>query len=172
VPVRLLFQEQSLWVAASVPEAGWLRFASADQLRSFQNALVGFYRKSGIDLVREQIETNFLHQHPYDINSGGFVVWPNADFSNELTVHVDREGPLRAFPATAANVAGILATERSQALFWESATLWSEWNTLWSGESAGLRNSHSSPVMNDATPASVPPACIRKSEIPVMQQIH
>ncbi len=171
-PLRLLFQEQSHWVAASVPEAGWLRFASADQLRSFQNALVGFYRKSGIDLVREQVEQNFLHQHPYDINSEGLVVWPDANFSNELTVSVDREGPLRASPVAAANAAGILTTERSQVLFWESVTTWSEWNTLWSGESAWPRNNDALPAIEYAPPTSPPPACIRKPEIPVMQRIH
>lgn len=176
-PMRLLFQEQSHWVAASVPEIGWLRFASADQQRSFQNALVGFYRKSGIDLVREQIEQNLVHQHQYDINSEGFAIWPNADFTNELTIDLDREGPLRPSPLAAANAAGIHSTDRSQVLFWESTTPWCSWNALWSGDTPNAQSnslaSEGNAVKASFTPPkSSPPACIRKPEIPVMRQIH
>lgn len=175
VPVRLLFQEQSHWVAASVPDIGWLRFASADQLRSFQNALVGFYRKSGIDLVREQIEQTFVHQHQYDINSEGFAIWPDANFKNELTVDLDREGPLRPSPLASAHAAGINSMERAVVLFWESQTRWSDWNALWSGApivEAGHVDSGKPIEPPGSQPNVTPPACIRRPEIPVMRPIQ
>ncbi len=158
--VRILFQEQSGWVAASVPESGWLRFASIDQLKSFQNALEGFYRKSGIDLVREQLETNFVNFQPYDINSEGFAIWPNGDFDKELTVDLTAKGMVRPSPSGAAGAAGILPTDRDAVLFYESMTEWTHWQYLWTpGDSAGGTR-------------SLPPACSQTPAVPVLKPIR
>lgn len=158
--VRLLFQEQSGWVAASVAESGWLRFASTDQLKSFQNALQGFYRKSGIDLVREQLEANFAGIHPYDINSAGFTIWPNGDFDKELTVDLSGKGAVRPLPIHEATAAGLLQTDRDAVLFNESLTEWTHWQYLWTpGESAGGVR-------------SLPPACSQTPAEPVLRPIR
>lgn len=150
--VRLLFQEQSGWVAASVPEQGWLRFASTDQLKSFQNALQGFYRKSGIDMVREQLEANFIHAHPYDINSEGFAIWPNGQFDRELAVDLSSKGAVRPTPASEATSAGIFSADRKDVLFNESLTEWTHWQELWT------------PYTSSDDAKSLPRAC---SEIPI-----
>ena len=158
--VRLLFQEQSGWVAASVAESGWLRFASTDQLKSFQNALQGFYRKSGIDLVREQLEANFLNFQPYDINSEGFAIWPNGNFDKELTVDLTGKGVVRPSPSSEAAAAGIFPTDRDAVLFYESLTEWTHWQYLWTpGDAAG-----------DAR--SLPPACSQTPAEPVLRPIR
>ena len=155
--VRLLFQEQSGWVAASVPESGWLRFASMDQLNSFQNAVQGFYRKSGIDMVREQLETNLIHSHPYDINSEGFAIWPNGHFDRELTVDLSRKGPVRPMPGSEASTAGIFPMDRHAVLFNESRTEWTQWLYLWTpAESAGGTR-------------CLPPACSQAPMEPVLR---
>jgi hypothetical protein len=159
-PVRLLFQEQSGWVVASVSETGWLRFASADQIRSFQHAVEGFYRKSGIDLVREQIEANLIHHHPYDINAEGFAIWPNGMFNLELQVDLIQKGPVRPVPAGEAAAAGIGTKERDAVVFSESKTLWSDWEVLWTGPSGA------------AASRDLPPACSRRPQIPVMKPIR
>ena len=67
-PLTLLFQEQSGWAVATVAKTGWLCFASGDQTRVLEHALKGFYRKAGIELVREQLQENLTHKHEYDIN--------------------------------------------------------------------------------------------------------
>lgn len=159
-PVVLLFQEQSGWVAASIHETGWLRFASADQLRSFQNAVEGFYRKGGIDLVREQLETNFVHDHPYDINSDGLAIWPNGMFSYELQADLNRTGPIRPVPMSEAMAAGINSAERAAVVFSESQTRWIEWEALWTISA------------DSASPGSLPAACSQKSSLPVIPPIR
>jgi hypothetical protein len=159
-PVRLLFQEQSGWVVASISETGWLRFASADQIRSFQHAVEGFYRKSGIDLVREQVEANLIHHHPYDINAEGFAIWPNGMFNLELQVDLIQKGPVRPVPAGEAAAAGIGTKERDAVVFSESKTLWSDWEVLWTGPSGA------------AAGRDLPPACSRRPQIPVMKPIR
>ena len=159
-PVRLLFQEQSGWVAASVRTLGWLRFASADQMRSFQNALEGFYRKSGIDMVREQLEINFIHGHEYDINSEGLAIWPNGMFSHELTVDLNRTDIVRPVPVSEAAAAGIGSVERSAVIFSESHTEWNRWLQLWT------------PSGTLTADRSLPLACSQPSEHPVIHPIR
>lgn len=159
-PVVMLFQEQSSWVVASIHETGWLRFASADQLRSFQNAIEGFYRKGGIDLVREQLETNFIHNHPYDINAEGLAIWPNGMFSYELQVDLNRTGPIRPVPSSEASAAGINSAEREAVVFSESNTHWSDWEALWTIPA------------NSASSKSLPAACSQKSSLPVIPPIR
>ena len=158
--VRLLFQEQSGWVAASVAESGWLRFASTDQLKSFQNALEGFYRKSGIDLVREQLETNFVNFQPYDINSDGFAIWPDGDFDRELNVDLTSKGMVRPLPSGEATAAGILPTDRDAVLFYESLTEWTHWQYLWT------------PIDSAGGARSLPPACSQTPAAPVLRPIR
>lgn len=159
-PVVMLFQEQSSWVVASIHETGWLRFASADQLRSFQNAIEGFYRKGGIDLVREQLETNFIHNHPYDINAEGLAIWPNGMFSYELQVDLNRTGPIRPVPSSEASAAGINSAEREAVVFSESQTHWVDWEALWTIPT------------NSASSKSLPAACSQKSSLPVIPPIR
>ncbi len=157
---RLLFQEQSGWVAASVPVPGWLRFASGDQLRSFQNALQGFYRKSGIDLIREQLEANLIHDHPYDIDADGFAIWPDGHFDKELTVDLSRNGVVRPTPGNEAAAAGILPADRKAVLFAESTTEWTHWQALWT------------PVDGAGVDHSLPLACSQLPAEPVLRAIR
>lgn len=140
-PLRLLFQEQSGWVVASVADPGCLRFASADQIRALQNALEGFYRKCGIDMVREQMEDSLLHGHPYDINGDGLIIWPHGHFRNELFVDLNRKGSLRPVPAAEAISAGLASVDRGAVLFFESQTDWHGWVARWTtGETMALPN--------------------------------
>jgi len=159
-PVRLLFQEQSGWVAASIPETGWLRFASADQIRSFQSAVEGFYRKCGIDLVREQLESTFVSNHPYDINAEGLAIWPKGVFSNEIQVDLNRKGVIRPVPASEAAAAGITSMDREIVVFADSEMLWQEWEALWT------------PTTTSASAEPLPPACFRRSGTPVLRPIR
>jgi hypothetical protein len=155
-PFELLFQEQSGWVAVSMASAGCLRFASADQLRSLQHALEGFYRKCGVDLVREQLEAAFLKQHPYDINADGLVIWPGGEFRVELAVDMARKGALRPLPADHAAAAGLHPADRSAVLFFESRTLWNEWVKRWDTD----------------TDRSLPQACRQAPSLPLLRQIQ
>ncbi|MCE2794394.1 MAG: APC family permease [Planctomyces sp.] len=137
-PIRLLFQEQSGWVVAGVDRPGCLRFASADQLRSLQHALEGFYRKCGIDMVREQLESAFVHDHPYDINGESLVVWPGGDFRREIVALLVQKRQLRPLPAAEAQQAGLLPTDRQLVIFNESGTVWSDWIRRWETGAQGL----------------------------------
>ena len=130
-PIELLFQEQSGWVAVGIASSGCLRFASADQQRSLQHALEGFYRKCGVDMVREQLQAAFIYSHPYDINSEGLVIWPGGEFRNEVRVDLARKGQLRPVPTELATAAGLHPADRIAVLFFESRTSWDDWARRW-----------------------------------------
>ena len=95
-PLRLLFQEQSGWFVATVQDAGWLSSVTPELQHSFETALLGFYRKAGVELVREQLERRLVGRHPYDINAEGLVIWPEGQFDKEVTVDLHRRHQVRA----------------------------------------------------------------------------
>nr|MCU0713889.1 hypothetical protein [Pirellula sp.] len=96
--LQIRVQEQSGWIVTCIAQIGWLRSASDEQWNSFCNAVEGFYRKSGIELVREQIENAFTKRYPYDVDSAGLLVWPSKSFDIEIVTDLKAEGDLRPMP--------------------------------------------------------------------------
>jgi hypothetical protein len=80
----ILIEEQAGWLVASVPHRGWFDAVAADQRRVLEVALIGFYKRSGIELVREQITSALTaHGHTnvmYEITDERLVVWPSAGY--------------------------------------------------------------------------------------------
>ncbi|MCH2202040.1 MAG: hypothetical protein MK102_08720 [Fuerstiella sp.] len=130
-PIRILIQEQSHWIVVSVVERGLLRNVSPAQLHSFGTALLGFYRKAGADIVREQIERNLVGTHPYDVCSTGLIVWPEARFDREVTIDLHRPHQVRPTPAPLAITFGISPASVESVVFCKSSTDWYEWAQLW-----------------------------------------
>jgi hypothetical protein len=94
-------------------------------------ALEGFYRKCGIDIVREQLEANFTKQHPYDVEADGLLVWPRGRFDVEVTASLKVEGMVNPLPAEQAAQAGLHPVNREEILFSSSHTDWQEWERIW-----------------------------------------
>ena len=159
-PLSLLFQEQSSWVVAGIAQPGWLSSASTEQRNAFEHALEGFYRRSGVDMVREQLEASLVHSHPYDIDSDGITIWPSGDFSSEITVDLTRKYRLRPLPADRAQLAGIETANKQQVLFAETYVEWRAWVQCWE-----LRHNA------DSQPAdSLPAACMAPTRTPVLDR--
>jgi hypothetical protein len=131
VSMKIRLQEQSGWLMACVSQAGWMKNLSDEQRNSFSNALEGFYRKCGIDLVREQLENNFTKDHAYDVDSMGLVVWPNHRFDVEITTHLKQLGTLNPQPINQAAQVGLKPVERERIVFAATHTSRSEWEKKW-----------------------------------------
>ncbi len=134
-PVQILFQEQSQWIVATVAEPGLLRNVTREQLHSFDTALLGFYRKAGIEIVRELVERNLVGEHRYDVCSDGLVIWPAAEFDREITVDLHRPHQVRPEPTMLAVTYGISPVSVESVLFFTSNTNWYEWGRLWQVDS-------------------------------------
>ena len=130
-PVELLFQEQSHWIVASVARKGLLNNGSPEQLHSFETALMGFYRKTGIELVREQLVRNLTGRYPYDVRSVGLIIWSDSQSQHEITIDLQRPYQLRPVPVSVAMEYGIPSVSAEQAIFARSSTGWQDWSRLW-----------------------------------------
>ena len=150
-PLVILFQEQSGWVVATIADPGWLRFASGQQTRSLEHALIGFYRKSGVDLVREQLRQHLVGHHAYDIDLRGLTIWPDPDFRREITADLSRRTVIRPLPAAEAAAFGLVPTEKQLVVFSTSTTSWEGWLELWRSPDPG--NSAGPPRACSARPA-------------------
>ncbi len=71
----IALEEHAGWLVAAVHERGWLDRLSRRQRRTLANALAGFYKLAGVDLVREQLEAQLQPTaHVYEIDERGLVV--------------------------------------------------------------------------------------------------
>lgn len=148
--LQIRVQEQSGWIVACIAQIGWLKSASDEQWNSFCNALEGFYRKSGIELVREQLENSFTKRYPYDIDSAGLLIWPSKSFDVELVTDLNAEGDLRPVPEFKAAEAGLQPTPRERVIFSSTSTNWSDWESLWNerdGISQACQQANSEPIV-------------------------
>lgn len=86
----ITFEEQSGLLVASVPEPGFVDVLPQPDARAlFENALAGFYRIAGVDLVREQIRAALGSDVSYDVADEGLVVWPDEHYRTELVYRLD-----------------------------------------------------------------------------------
>ena len=129
--VKLLFQEQSGWLVASVAQYGWLKTITPEMQHSFETALRGFYVKAGIDLVREQMERSLIGVHPYDVCGTGLAIWPDRQFDREITVDLNRRHQIRPFPPSMASSYGIRAVSREAVVFSAVGFRWVDWKRVW-----------------------------------------
>jgi hypothetical protein len=130
-PAQFRFQEQSGWLIATIAQTGWLGLIPSEQQNSVLHALEGFYRKGGIDLVREQLENNLTHEHPYDIDSEGLRIWPSHQFEVELIANLRDEKMIAPLPALQASLAGLKPIEREKIVFSATETEWTQWEKTW-----------------------------------------
>jgi hypothetical protein len=130
-PAQFRFQEQSGWLIVTIARTGWLELIPSEQRNSVLHALEGFYRKGGIDLVREQLETNLTGEHPYDIDSEGLRIWPSRQFEVELIANLRDEKMITPLPALQASQAGLMPIEREKIVFSATETEWTQWEKTW-----------------------------------------
>ena len=56
-------------------------------------ALAGFYKKSGVDLIREEVRSQLGAFHSYDISDEGLIVWPGHDYQVEAVYAFEQWAP-------------------------------------------------------------------------------
>ncbi len=135
------FEQQAGWLVAGIPQSGWIDGLDDKQRRIFEIALAGFYKLSGVDLVREQIEdilkSDGLSVPPYDIADEGLVVWPGPGFDTEIIY--DLGSPhLAAALRGAAFTGPVPVLAGRSALFGREPVRWSTWATTWQHLAFGM----------------------------------
>jgi hypothetical protein len=145
----LEFEEQSGSLVASVASAGFIDALTPDPRATFEIALAGLYKRAGVDIVREQVESLLGQGVAYDISAEGLVVWPGEGYATEVVYALDGSGsasgvvrgePLAVAPAP---------LDRQRLLFGRQAILWPAWVAAFREEDA------SSPRVIDGPPLLV-----------------
>ncbi|MBA3461436.1 MAG: hypothetical protein H0T46_15845 [Deltaproteobacteria bacterium] len=133
-PATIRIELQSGWIVGTLSEPGWTSQLDPKQRRIFEIALAGFYKLSGIDLLREQLEHALASDDapapPYDIADEGLVVWPGDGFATEAIYDLTSEKltpVLRGAPYHGA----LFDLGGRHALFGREPLYWSVWSTTW-----------------------------------------
>jgi hypothetical protein len=130
--LRVTLQEQAGWVVAGISGAGWIGRLNESERIVLEHALVGFYSKSGVDLVRERIEAALDHRPlPYDIAEGELVVWPGDRFEHEVSYAVQDSRHFWPRPASIANRFSLPRIDADEILFSRAPTSWEAWLEMW-----------------------------------------
>jgi hypothetical protein len=130
---RIAFEQQSGWTVASLPEHGWIDQLDDAQRRLLELALAGFYKRAGVDLVREQLEHVLAGDDeppPYDISDEGLIVWPGHGYHTEAVYDL-----LALYPSPELRGAPwdgeLPSLTGRRALFAREVLSWAVWTTVW-----------------------------------------
>lgn len=136
--VWLAFQEQSGWMIAGMLNTGWLIDLEPIQMETFRTALGGLYKRAGVDLVHEQIESCFEpHTFSYDVGDRGLIVWPDPGFETEVRYDLQQRPVLNPRPRMAAQSFEMPRIDSAQLIFAESAIPWRLWVGAWENFAQG-----------------------------------
>ena len=131
-PMELLFEEQSGWLLASVARTGWADELTSSEKAILLDALSGFYRLGGVDLIREQIEIALGNrQMPYDVNEQGLVVWPDDHYEAEGFYNLHRKTTMRPSPRSVAKAWDLPTLTRGELVFAHTPIERAAWEARW-----------------------------------------
>ena len=134
VPATIRFELQSGWIVGGLADPGWTTELDDAQTRIFEIALAGFYKLSGVELLREQIEHALGDDDhpapPYDIGDEGLIVWPGDGFETEAIYDLTAA---KLTPAVRGKPFSgpLFDLGGRHALFGREPLYWSVWSTTW-----------------------------------------
>jgi hypothetical protein len=131
-PATIRIEMQSGWLVGSI-EPGWIVKLDEPQQRIVENALAGFYKRCGIDLVREQLEQALrpMGAPQYDLDVNHLIVWPGRGFETEI-IYALRSRKLRHSVRGAPYNGEPVALRPQQLMFSRQPVYWTVWSTTWS----------------------------------------
>ncbi len=136
-PLRIALDEQAGWLVARIVEPGWSAQLADAPRQALADAITGFYKMSGVELVHEQIEAALEPNTRYDVNERGLCVWSESgslvrcyDLRDDEPPPTDVWGP----------VTRPEAFDREQLLFASWPVTWELWVEVWDRDQLGGRN--------------------------------
>ena len=136
----IAFEEQSGWLVASVPQRGWFDAVPGDERLVLEIALTGFYKRSGIELVHEQLTgvlaAGGLINVAYELTEHRLVVWPSAGFDVELVY--DLRTPALTPSVRGAHDGSVPGLAGHHAIFGREPVATDAWFTTWERLGLGM----------------------------------
>ena len=119
------------------PSNGWLDRLPLEQVRAFTDALAGFYKACGVDVVREQVESALRPGTRFFVGEQGLIVETGPHFEAAARYDLDAEGPLIPQPLDERTPARLRAFPVERLLFKKTAIRWDDWLQTWERDLAG-----------------------------------
>lgn len=134
-PLAIALEEQSGWLIARVIEPGWSAALEDGAQQALADALTGFYKISGVELIREQIESALDSSARYEIDDRGLSVGSEP---GAAVVHYNlREGAEESRSTLAG--AKLDGVDLEQLAFFASPVTWELWVEVWDRDQSGGR---------------------------------
>ena len=115
---------------------GWLDSLTQNQARAFADALAGFYKACGVDLVREQIAASLPPGSRFAVHGEGLVV-ETADGGAGAVFDLGAEGRTPPRPVEGLAPARLRALDMGKLVFARQTILWEDWSAAWERDRAG-----------------------------------
>jgi hypothetical protein len=144
-PAWIDFANRGGYLMASVTRPGWLAGLRAGQRSAFRDALAGFYKEAGVDLVDEQIRALIGPGVDYDISHDGLTVWLDAG-RNSGWFYDLRDPDAAARPVGVAEKSALPSNARPF-LFDDKPLWWKSWAAQWEQDQAG--KGHEPPLLGE-----------------------
>jgi hypothetical protein len=134
--VHVDFEEHAGYLVAGLtspaawPET-WLARLTGEQEAAFRDALGGFYKLAGVEVVREQVAALLPAEAVYDLRTEGLVVWPASEENGEFIYPLDEGGELLPRPRDSASFS-VLPPLAADALLYSATPIrWADWVQTW-----------------------------------------
>ncbi|HVS39422.1 MAG TPA: hypothetical protein VMS17_27945, partial [Gemmataceae bacterium] len=115
----------------------WLDRLPLEQVQAFTDALAGFYKAAGVDLVREQVETLLPAGAWFTFGERGLIVETGPHFEHGAVYDLNGDGPLAPKPLYGEPPALSRTLPANKLLFQRTPILWDDWVETWERDLAG-----------------------------------
>jgi hypothetical protein len=119
------------------PSNGWLDRLPLEQVRAFTDALAGFYKACGVDVVREQVESALRPGMRFMVGERGLIVETGPRFEAAARYDLDAEGLLVPQPLEGRPPARLRAFSADKLVFKKTEIRWEDWVQTWERDLAG-----------------------------------
>jgi hypothetical protein len=134
VPVD--FEHHGGWLLAALTgptgsQETWLARLAPEQGMAFRDALGGFYKLAGVEVVREQIEAQLPAGMAYDLTEKGLVVWSLTGQEGEVVYDLEARPELTPVPHGPSTLPILLPFAAEAVLYSETPIRWTDWVETW-----------------------------------------
>jgi hypothetical protein len=135
--LRIIFEQQAGWLIAAIDDPGWTSTLDAGRLLTLTNALAGFYKLCGVDLIREQVDACFRPSKVHWlVDAFGLTVWPETGAEGRAVYPLKTHGALR--PKLEGAVSPPLPELQAETLIYSAVPIsWDRWVETWTRDQKG-----------------------------------
>jgi hypothetical protein len=128
----LEFCDLSGWLLAGIERVGWLAALEPGDMQLVSQALAGLYKMSGVDLVREQIQSQIGADTHFDLCEAGLVLWTAGDSARRVVYSLRGPDPLVPHAIEPGSIAFGPVLQQQKIMFSKNEISWSRWLETWS----------------------------------------